>query len=577
MAAKKFCGILNFPLELPGIPDDISAMRILRLDFGPDIGSADLHPFVSVVHGLDEARTSRLVSAIRSLVTGSGLGLAGLVEHNGHLVDVTGQNLGDIGPFTTEDVVMHTSRFTGGAASLPQLVAELDQLSAAARIDSVWVEEVRADLVPTAAARVQRLRDQLDKGEVQTIDIEVQGLRARLREAIKAVDSTDQIVTESPDGIAELIVEWTQLQDAEARSRGHLDAIAARVQQAEAALADAKRFLADAESDAKPVLLSPEDEDRLDQLCHPKVERRFRPRERSAETEAEIAALLAKVNQTSYSGYAMFRLMPTASEEKLAAVAAAEDQVDEAQAEVDEARQAMAIDQTAIELAQIADGIKAQARAFFGPMLPADLGRALQEHVVESPNPVWFDRVRDLYDALLANGVDVPDDLEPERLAIWADGWLMDQERRDLEANRVDPAVLQAQLEEAEKALDRHARAMARIDRLEAKASESRQRVGELRRRVDRIEAGEASSIESVFEGVSELAERVRDNAGVSIPIVIKGNFGDLDDNDVSALLDRIEPIAQSVQIVVMTDRNAAATWARNVGVRRALCAGTVA
>ncbi|MEZ5378985.1 MAG: hypothetical protein R2733_20980 [Acidimicrobiales bacterium] len=552
-------------------------MRILRLDFGPDIGSADLHPFVSVVHGLDEARSSRLISAIRSLVTGSGLGLAGLVEHNGHLVDVTGENLADIGPFTTEDVVMATSRFTGGAANLPQMVAELDQLAAAAQIDSVWVEEVRADLVPTAAARVQRLRDQLDGVHVQPIDLELQARRARMREAIAAVDGTNPVITESPDGIAELIAEWQELQRAEARSRGHLDTIAARVQQAEAALADAKRFLADAEADAKPVLLSPEDEDRLDQLCHPKVERRFRPRERSAETEAEIATLLAKVNQTSYSGYAMYRLMPTASEEKLAVVGAAEDQVDAAQAEVDQARHAMTYDQTAVQLAEVADGIKARAREFFGPMLPADLGRALQEHVVESPNPVWFDRVRELYDALVENDVEVPDDLEPEKLTIWADGWLMEQERLDLEANRVDPGMIQAELDAAEKALDRHARAMARIDRLEAKAAESRQRVSELRRRIARIEAGDASSIESVFEGVSELAERVRDNAGVSIPIVIKGNFGDLDDADVTALLDRIEPLAQSVQIVVMTDRNAAATWARTVGVRRALCAGTVA
>ena len=59
-------------------------MRILRLDFGPDIGSADLHPFISVVHGLDEARASRLMSAIRSLVSGTGHGLAGLVEHVDH-------------------------------------------------------------------------------------------------------------------------------------------------------------------------------------------------------------------------------------------------------------------------------------------------------------------------------------------------------------------------------------------------------------------------------------------------------------------------------------------------------------
>ncbi len=552
-------------------------MRILRLDFGPDIGSADLHPFVSVVHGLDEARSSRLVSAIRALVTGAGPGLAGLVEHNGHLVDITGENLGEIGPFTTEDVVLHTNRFTGGAESLPQMIAELDQLAAAAEIDSVWVEEVRADLVPSAAARVQRLRDQIDGLEVETIDVELQARRAEVRAAIAAVDATPQIITESPEGIAELIERWAELQAAESRSRNHLDVIAGRVQAAEASLADSLRFLSDAEADAKPVLLSDEDEDRLEELCHPRVERRFRPRERSAETEAEIAALLAKVNQTSYSGYAMYRLMPTAPEDKLEVVSAAEDQVAMAQIEVEDARRALASDQTVNDLAEMADRIKDEARAFFGPMLPADLGRALQEHVVETPNPDWFEAVKVLYDTLVAQDVEVPDDLDPERLAIWADSWLMEQEKVDAAANRVDPAVLQTDLEIAEKALDRHARAMARIDRLEAKASESRLRVGELRRRVARIKAGESSSIESVFDGITELAERVRQNSGVSIPVVIKGNFGELADTEVTALLDRIEPLAQSVQIVVMTDRNAAATWARAVGVRRALCAGTVA
>ena len=551
-------------------------MRILRLDFGPDIGSADLHPFVSVVHGLDEARSSRLVSAIRSLVSGSGLGLAGLVEHNGHLVDVSADNVGDIGPFTTEDVVTLTSRFTGGIESLPQLSAELDQLMAAAEIDSVWVEEVRADLVPSAAARVQRLRDQLDGMGLETIDLEVQARRDRIRDAIRAVDATPATVTESPDGVIEILAEWHEFQRNEARAREHLDAIAARVQRAEAALADALRFLADAENDAKPVMLSAEDEDRLELLCHPRVERRFRPRERTEEAEAEIAALLGKVNQTSYSGYAMFRLMPFASEEKLAVVATAETQVDAAQAEVDDARDSIAMDETANNLTMMADAIKDRARSYFGPMLPSDLGRALAEHVVERPNPEWFERVKDLHDGLQAIDSGVPDDLEPERLAIWADGWLIEQEHLDLESNRIDPVATQSELDAAEKTLDRHARAMARIDRLEAKAAESRQRVGELRRRVDRIKVGETSSIDSVFEGIADLAKRVRDNAGVSIPIVIKGNFGELADTDVAALLDRIEPLAQSVQIVVMTDRNAAATWARNVGVRRALCAGTV-
>lgn len=550
-------------------------MRILRLDFGPDIGSADLHPFVSVVHGLDEVRSSRLVSAIRSLVTGSGTGLAGLVEHNGHLVDLSPTNLGEVGPFTTDDVVVATSRFIGGPEAVPQLQAELDQLIAAAKIDSLWVEEVRADLVPSAAARVQRLRDQVDGVGVETIDSEDQHVRAALRDAIRRIDQTPMTLASSPEGVEELIAEWNSLQRAESDARLHMDVIGSRVQTAEAALADALGFLADAEADAKPVLLNAADEERLEELCHPKVERRFRPRERSSETEAEIAELLAKVNQSSYSSYAMYRLMPEAPADKKAVVAKAKEQVTAAQAEAEAARAAMASDQTAVDLGARGDAIKDRARAFFGPMLPADLGRALQEHVVESPNPAWLDEAKALYSALVDAGADVPDELDAEQLALWGDNWLAEQEKLDAASKKVDPAVLQAELSDAERALDRHARAMARIDRLEAKAAESRQRVHELETRIARIGSGQGSSVETVFEGIAEFAEQVRINSGVSIPIVIKGNYGELSDADLAELLDRMEPLAQSVQLILMTDRNAAASWARSVGVRRALCAAT--
>ncbi len=550
-------------------------MRILRLDFGPDIGSADLHPFISVVHGLDEARASRLMSAIRSLVSGSGHGLAGLVEHQGHLVEVTPTTIGGLGPFTTEDIMLAVDRLAGGADTLPALLAELDQLTVAARIDSVWVEEVRADLVPSAAARVQQLRDRIDGKSVVTIDLEVRRLRDTVRRAIAGVDDTPRTLSEVPPEIAGLLIDLEAYRDREHRSEGHLEALARRVQVGEASLADSLRFLADAESDAKPVLLSPEDEDRLEELSHPRVERRFLARDKSSDHDEEVAALLAKVNQPTYSSYAMYRLSPTAPPEKLAVVEAARSQVVAAQIEVEEARAALSADSDALEIAAQFESIKERARALFGPMLPSDLDKALRSHVVERPNPEWLDRTRGLYDALAEAEVEVPDTLEPEQLPIWADDWLIQQERADQEAGYVDPTVLQSQLDAAEAALDRHVRAMARIDRLEAKAADSRQRVGELERRIERINRGELSAVESVYEGIVTLTEKVRSNSGVSIPVVVKGNFGDLTDQELSDLFDRVEPLAQSVQLVVMTDRNAAAAWARAAGARRALCAGT--
>ncbi len=552
-------------------------MRILRLDFGSDIGSADLHPFISVVHGLDEVRCSRLVSAIRSLVSGSGTGLAGLVEHGGHLVEVTPATVGDLGPFTTEDIVLGIDRLSGSAVNLPALLAERDQLEMAARIDAVCVEEVRADLVPSAAARVQRLRDQLDGVAAVYVDHEAQELRQTIRAAIHQVDSTPPKVVEVPAGIEDILADWEAYQAAERGSSQHLESIADRVRRAEMALSDALRFLADAEADAKPQLLSPEDEDRLEELAHGRLDgRRFRGKDKSPETDGELAALLAKVNQPTYSAYAMFRLSPTAPAEKLQIVDTARAQVETANAELESARAAMSGDDLALDLAGQLDWIKERARHIFGPVLPNDLGRALRDHVIETPNPDWIDAIRDLYDRMEAVGIEIPDDLDPEQLALWADDWLIRQEQADAAAGQVDPALVHAELEIAEAALDRHARAMARIDRLETKAAESRRSLEDLNRSIRRVDSGEVDVSDAVYEGIVHLTERVRANAGVSIPVVIRGNFTDLNDADLHGLFDRIEPLAQSVQIVVVTDRNAAAAWAKAAGLRRALCAGTL-
>ena len=80
-------------------------MRILRLDLGDGIGTVDLHPFISVLHDLDPLQANTLVSAVRGLVSGSGNRVRGLIENDGHLVELgelTGQS---IGPLTTEDVL----------------------------------------------------------------------------------------------------------------------------------------------------------------------------------------------------------------------------------------------------------------------------------------------------------------------------------------------------------------------------------------------------------------------------------------------------------------------------------------
>ena len=52
-------------------------MRILRLDLGQALGTVDLHPFMSIVHGLDPERRTALTDSIRSLARGVDRGIGG--------------------------------------------------------------------------------------------------------------------------------------------------------------------------------------------------------------------------------------------------------------------------------------------------------------------------------------------------------------------------------------------------------------------------------------------------------------------------------------------------------------------
>jgi hypothetical protein len=55
------------------------------------------------------------------------------------------------------------------------------------------------------------------------------------------------------------------------------------------------------------------------------------------------------------------------------------------------------------------------------------------------------------------------------------------------------------------------------------------------------------------------------------VPLIVQGEFADLDAAAVSELLDELEVLAQDLQLVILTNRAEALEWTASVGLRRAL------
>lgn len=546
-------------------------MRILRLDSLVGAAGIDLHPLISVVHGLDQNRCDALEERVRSLVAGTGAAVSGLVEHRGQLMELTADSP-RIGLVSTEDVVVNLDRVAGGAELIPQLRSERDHLLRTARIDAVAVEQVRADLMPAAAATVQRLRERV----AHLIDAQGgtgdrQQIWSRIRHAVDSVNAQPATISEMPDDVASLLQEWNELRQVTNAAEMKLRSLDQRVDTAEHALTDARRFYEDAVADARPLLLSPEDEERLEELSHPRVEgRRFRGKDRSEEDAAEIGRLLAKVQQPSYAAYAMYRLRPEPPQEKRAIVEAAALQVQQAEAELAAALEQRDHNHVMAEISDRSERLKDQARLFLGAMLPADIGTALAALAVERSNPHWEIALEDLVAAIEETGLDYPESFGPPDLLVWAEEWL-DRERYQLDLEPSDSIdELEASLRNAEALLDRHTRAMGRIDRLEVQAEASRELVRSLSDQLERLEIDPQPSVEVVVEAITRRADAVRVNAGSAAPILLVGSAPALRDDQIHSLLDALEDLVQDVQLILVTDREAAADWARVAGVQRA-------
>ncbi|MGI9595988.1 MAG: hypothetical protein ACR2QK_07495, partial [Acidimicrobiales bacterium] len=350
-------------------------MRLLRFDFRDDLNSVDLHPLITVVSGLEPLHQRQLFEAVRRLSTGSTVGLRGLVQHQGLLVELdagTGDPLGSVTTGATVLVYIDGAALESGEVGLQ---AEIDQWERQAAIDAVAVEEIRSDLDLAAKARAFELRRSITPGcEAKTgAGTSPRKLMvATIRRAFEEVNGHEPELAKCDPQVAALIERWEAYHSLRENAEEHLYQLAAEVQQAETAVLDRSHDLDLATQAAKPVLLNTEQEARLETLSDAShasdSSSRIGKWKRtiSKEDDAERQQLLDLVGVMSWTEYSVFRMSPTAPPERLAAVVTAEGELAAAQDRLEQARAYQAADSVAARLYQDLERIKADSQPYLG-------------------------------------------------------------------------------------------------------------------------------------------------------------------------------------------------------------------
>ena len=555
-------------------------MRILRLDFGQRQSTIDLHPFVTVVRELPEPEVVELLETVRGLARGSAAGIRGLVQHQGLLVELDGFGNDRLLSVTGANVVIDTD--AAGSAGLPALQAQIDQLQRRAEIDAVIVEEIRADLAPSARARVADLQARLVPADEAEIARREEQSR-RVSDALAAVAGHDPVITEAPPEVIELTRRLDAHQKACADAEQHFATLMNAIKHAETRAAKAERAFELAEAEAVPPLLTRAEEARLELLCFPDHDDTRKGKWRNKlkpEEEAERDALFERVGLDSWTAYTVYRASPTTSPERVEAAERAEQNLQAAQAGLEEARARLAADRITAELNDEQDAIRAAARLYLGQLLPSDLSRALRELVVQKPNPEWRSAIEQLKAVLASLDVALGDEPTPEasggpvppplgsEVIEAAEKWL-DRQRRS--AIDIEHQNLEAELRLARHELDRHERALVRIDRAETAAAGSAARLEQLELQMTRRVEGGPVSLDAILNMIGPVAAQVELEARGSVPLAILGRFEELHDHEIGDLLDMLRTLSERLQIIVVSDHPAVTAWAGTVGMEHAL------
>jgi hypothetical protein len=137
----------------------------------------------------------------------------------------------------------------------------------------------------------------------------------------------------------------------------------------------------------------------------------------------------------------------------------------------------------------------------------------------------------------------------------------------ELAAERL--AAAERSVTEAAAAEQATASALAEVDAAHATATAAEQAALAEAESVDR-----SKRVDDVeWELMGRLARLRSVGLAGSVPLVLDDPFGVLDDDELNRVLDRVARLADAVQVVLVTDREAAVAWAAQAGSERALVA----
>lgn len=542
-------------------------MRLLRLDLEHGRQTVDLHPFVTVVRGLRPDERTEMVHAVQALARGLTSSVRGLVQNQGLLVELDGLTDDRLIHGTGAHVIVECG--AASVADMPSLRVEVDQLRRLAEIDRVLVEEIRADLDPSSVLVVSELEHRLGANDGPA-DERRRRNEHSIDDALAAIGSIERVTREAPPGVVALSGRWRVHAARMAETEGHRKNLQGRIEKARGCLVDAQSALTISEENAKPHFLTRDEEHRLELLSFPGMDDTRRGRWRNKlrpEEEDEMAALLDKVGVDSWTAYTVFRVAPSVAPERVEAAATARRDVDEAALELQKAEMLLESDQRLRELDTEIEAIRAEARHYLGMMLPADLGTALGELVVEHPNPVWEAAVDDLESLMHAVGAEVHSD-DRGATVEQARNWLI---AARAEHSGADLAALSNELTEAKARLVKHERALARIARAESVAEAAHRRATSMEEQLTIRADGGPTTAAGLLALVEPMVSQIELEANGSVPIMVITDFEGLAEADVDTVLDRFKELSEELQIIVVSDNEAAVAWTKLTGLERSL------
>ncbi len=552
-------------------------MRLLRLDFLDEFYSYELHPKVTVVSGAELDRLVKLARTVRSLGAGSVANVAGLVEHGGILVSLDGvseQQLSGYG--TKNDVVLYLG---AGHASSSLLDRELQLLATKQEVAAIKLEEIRADLDHEAKAELFLLKQRL--GMAEGSESALAGLSsperrlALIQRFYSEAEKFPQTVRNIPHGVPELVESFKALEKKRQDQEESLKAQHELIEMLTSERTQARNAMEQASVDAKPVLLSYEEEQRLETLSDPSsdLSRKGKWRNQLTEDEtSELQEMLKKVGVESPTEYKIFRLNPVAPRDLVDAAADARIEYETIVNRLKVERARLEADPGVAASKAQTEQLEAQAQQYLGTVLPSNIVEALEDLASDDPNPKWVSAVEELRRVLDDHGLAAPRDLEPNEVVEWTDSWLRGES--SVTESHIDEDLdideLKAQIAVAEKQFAKHSRAFDLIPDLNAEYAEAELLAKRLLDLKESIEgSSQVASTADVKALLKEATEAMRP-AESAVPLLLVSDFEGIDDEQLVEFMDSTTDLSETAQIIVISDRSVLVDWANQVGLKAA-------